>query len=59
MITLLAVPEHASLGDQQILAQPVVLGFGAAVTLWGIGVGLWLMSNRLLTWSQPPAAEMG
>ncbi len=48
LITLFALPEHANLGDQQIMVQWVVLGFGAALILWGVGLGLGLLGKRLL-----------
>lgn len=46
-ITLLAVPQQANLAGHAIMAQWVVLGFGAALILWGVGTGLWLLGNRL------------
>jgi hypothetical protein len=46
-----AVPEHISLGGQQITAQSVVLGFGAALILWGVSLGLGLLGQRLLALS--------
>jgi len=46
-----AVPEHIRLGDQQITAQWVVLGFGAALILWAVGLGLCLLGQRLLALS--------
>jgi hypothetical protein len=46
-----AVPEHISVGDQQITAQWVVLGFGAALILWGVGLGLGLLGQRMLALS--------
>jgi hypothetical protein len=58
MITLLAVPESVKLGGQQITAQWVVLGFGAALILWGVGLGLWLLGKRLLALSKPTEAHM-
>jgi hypothetical protein len=58
MITLLAVPESVKLGGQQITAQWVVLGFGAALILWGVGLGLWLLGKRLLALSEPTEAHM-
>ena len=48
IITLLVVPESIKPGGQQITAQWVVLGFGAALILWGVGVYLWLSGKRLL-----------
>ncbi len=51
IITLFTVPEHVQLGGQQLTAQWVVLGFGAAFVLWGVGVGLWLLGRRLLALS--------
>ncbi len=53
IITLFAVPERVQLGGQQLTAQWVVLGFGAAFILWGVGVGLWLLGRRLLALSEP------
>ena len=55
IITFLAVPERVTFGGQQIIAQWIVLGFGAAFILWGVGVGLWLLGRRLLT--LPESAE--
>lgn len=57
LITLFAVPEQANLGGQSITAQWVVLGFGAALILWGVGLGLWLLGNRLLTLAEPTVAQ--
>ncbi|MEO7910028.1 MAG: hypothetical protein ABIV47_10290 [Roseiflexaceae bacterium] len=57
LITLIAVPERATLGGQPIMAQSVVLGFGAALILWGVGLGLWLLGKRLLTVAVPTAAQ--
>ncbi len=47
IITLLVIPENITLGTQQITAQWVVLGFGAALILWGVGWKLWLDGKRL------------
>jgi hypothetical protein len=47
-ITLLVVPVSATIAGHQISAQLVVIGFGAAVILWGVGFGLWLLAKRLL-----------
>ncbi|HEV7236370.1 MAG TPA: hypothetical protein VGN15_09330, partial [Ktedonobacteraceae bacterium] len=58
IITLVVVPESATLGGQQISAQWVVLGFGAALILWGVGLGLWLLGKRLLAQSEPAEAQM-
>jgi hypothetical protein len=58
IITLLVVPESIKLGGQQITAQWVVLGFGAALILWGVGLSLWLLGKRLLALSESPAASM-
>jgi hypothetical protein len=56
IITLLVVPESTRLGNQEIMVQSVVLGFGAALILWGIGVKLWLLGKRLLALSGPTEA---
>ncbi len=48
IITLLFVPRKVLLNGQQITAQWVVLGFGAALILWAVGLGLWLLGRRLL-----------
>ena len=48
IITLFFVPERAELSGQQITVQWVVLGFGAALILWAVGLGLWLLGRRLL-----------
>ncbi len=58
LITLLVVPETVTLGGQQITAQWVVLGFGAAFILWGVGVWLWLLGRRLLALAKPVEASM-
>lgn len=58
LITLLVVPESATLGGQPILAQSVVLGFGAALILWVVGFGLWLLGRRLLAGSAPTLAHI-
>lgn len=47
-VTLLIVPQRAVLSGQSINLQLVVLGFGAAFILWVVGVGLWMLGNRLL-----------
>jgi hypothetical protein len=52
IITLFAVPESVNFDGQQITAQWVVLGFGSAIILWGVGLGLWLLGKRLLTLSE-------
>jgi hypothetical protein len=46
------VPEHINLGGQQIIAQWVVLGFGTALILWAVGLGLGLLGKRLLSLSR-------
>ena len=56
VITLVAVPGQAHLGGQPIMAQSVVLGFGAALILWAVGLGLWLLGKRLLILAKPTAA---
>jgi hypothetical protein len=56
-ITLLVVPESVKLGSQQITAQWVVLGFGAAMILWAVGLGLWLLGKKLLDLSEPTGAQ--
>lgn len=58
LITLLVVPERVTLGGQQITAQWVVLGFGAALILWGVGLYLWLLGKRLLALSKPIEAHV-
>ncbi len=61
IITLLVVPESVRLGDQQITFQSVVLGFGAALILWVVGLGLWLLGKRWLALSgrtPPPIGEI-
>lgn len=47
-ITLLVVPVSTTIAGHQISAQLVVIGFGAAVILWGVGFALWLLAKRLL-----------
>lgn len=58
IIALLVVPESVTLDGQHIMAQWVVLGFGAALILWGVGVGLWLLGRRLLTLPEPAEAHL-
>ena len=58
IIALLVVPESVTLDGQHITAQWVVLGFGAALILWGVGVGLWLLGRRLLTLPEPAEAHL-
>ncbi|HLZ61523.1 MAG TPA: hypothetical protein VKR06_31645 [Ktedonosporobacter sp.] len=58
IITLLVVPESVRFGGQQITAQWVVLGFGAALILWGVGLRLLLLGKRLLTSSEPAEAQI-
>ena len=58
LITLLLVPESVPFDGQHITAQWVVLGFGAALILWGVGVGLWLLGRRLLLLPEPVEAHM-
>lgn len=53
VITLFAVPESVNFDGQQITAQWVVLGFGAAIILWGVGWGLWLQGKGLFAQSVP------
>lgn len=48
IITLLVIPQHAVFGGQSINPQLVVLGFGAALTLWVVGAGLWVLGRRLV-----------
>jgi hypothetical protein len=48
IITLLAVPERLRLGNLQISAWWVVLGFCAALILWGSGFANWLHGKKLL-----------
>ncbi len=57
IITLFAVPESVKLGGQQVTAQWVVLGFGAALVLWGVGLWLWLLGKRLLVLSETAGAQ--
>lgn len=58
IITLVVVPESVRLDGQQITAQWVVLGFGAALILWGVGLGLWLLGKRLLALAEPVETQM-
>lgn len=51
-----AVPEQGNLGGQPITAPWVVLGFGAALILWSVGLGLGLLGKRLLAQSAATAA---
>ncbi len=57
LITLLAVPQRVKLGGQQMTAQSVVLGFGAAVILWVVGVALGLLGKRLLAQAERTEAQ--
>ncbi len=57
LFTLLAVPERVTLDGKAITAQWVVVGFGAALILWGVGVYLWLLGKRLLARSEPTANQ--
>ena len=58
IITLLMVPEQITVGSQPINAQWVVLGFGATLILWGVGLGLWLLGRRLLALREPTEAHL-
>jgi len=49
VITLLFVPERTVVGNLHIVAWEVILGFFAALILWGDGLALWLQGKRLLT----------
>ena len=57
IITLLAVPESAKLNGQLITPQWIILGFGAALILWGVGLGLWLLGRRLLDLAELQIAD--
>lgn len=57
LVTLFAVPERGNLGARPITAQWVVLGFGAALILWAVGLGLWLLGKRLLALAEPASAQ--
>jgi hypothetical protein len=57
LITLFAVPERGNLGDRPITVQWVVLGFGAALILWAVGLGLWLLGRRLLAVAEPASTQ--
>jgi len=48
IFTLLVVPQRVMRGGQAITAQDAMLGFGAALILWGVGVWLWLRGKRML-----------
>ncbi|GCE28737.1 hypothetical protein KDA_42210 [Dictyobacter alpinus] len=49
LLALFVLPAHAQLGTYQINLQWVVLGFGAALVLWGVGfIGLLLLGRRVL-----------
>ena len=52
IIALLLLPENASIGSQHITVSWVVLGFGVALILWSVGLGLWLLGKRLLAQSE-------
>jgi hypothetical protein len=51
ILALFVIPAHVQISGHQINAQWVVLGFGAALLLWSVGVGLWLLARRLLALS--------
>jgi Family of unknown function (DUF7010) len=48
VVTLLAVPERLRLSNLQVAAWLVILGFGGAFILWGVGFAHWLQGRRLL-----------
>ncbi|MZQ86957.1 hypothetical protein GQF01_33085 [Paenibacillus sp. 5J-6] len=46
IVTLLFVPEHATLGGHPVIAWWLVVGFGSALILWATGVKVWLIGRR-------------
>ena len=48
VVTLLVVPEQFHLSNLQVAAWLVILGFGGAFILWGVGFAHWLQGRRLL-----------
>ncbi|GCE08202.1 DUF7010 family protein [Dictyobacter aurantiacus] len=51
LLTLFVIPLHMQIDGLQINAQQFVLGFGAALVLWCVGIGLWLLGRRWLALS--------
>jgi hypothetical protein len=52
LITFLVVPEHVGLAGQPIAAWQVIIGFGAALVLWGDGFALWQRARSLVSVAQ-------
>jgi hypothetical protein len=48
IVTLLLVPARVTVGNREIIAWWSIVGFGAALILWGTGWGLWLQGLGLL-----------
>jgi drug/metabolite transporter (DMT)-like permease len=48
VLTLLVMPEHLRFSGLQINIWWVILGFGGAVILWGVGFANWIQGKRLL-----------
>lgn len=48
LICLVAVPVQATLGTHDIMARALIVGFGCAVILWGVGLLLWWRGGGLL-----------
>lgn len=46
MVTLLFVPENATLDGHPVIAWWLVVGFGSALILWATGVKVWLIGRR-------------
>jgi hypothetical protein len=49
IVTLFAVPERIRLNAVQVNTWWVILGFGGAIILWGVGLANWIQGKRLLT----------
>jgi hypothetical protein len=48
IVTLLVVPTRVTVGNREIIAWWVVVGFGCALILWVTGLALWLQGQHLL-----------
>ena len=48
IIALLVVPERVALADREMLGRSLLVGFGAAVILWGTGLTLWRQGTQAL-----------
>lgn len=48
IIALLVVPETTTLAGREMLGRSLLVGFGAAVILWGTGLTLWRQGTQAL-----------